>query len=138
MEVRALTGDVTSETKEILVKLGVELELIQHGAMETHSPITGELIGRVRAIDAASTKAVIAGADDAFRVWRMTPSPRRGELVRLLGEELRAAKHELARLVTIEAGKIISEKSRRSSGDDRHLRLRRRSIAAALWSDNRH
>ena len=109
MEVRALTGDVTSETTEILVKLGVELELIQHGAMETHSPITGELIGRVRAIDAASTKAVIAGADDAFRVWRMTPSPRRGELVRLLGEELRAAKHELARLVTIEAGKIISE-----------------------------
>ncbi len=48
-------------------------------------------------------------AQDAFLAWRTVPAPRRGELVRLLGEELRAAKEPLARLVTLEAGKIVSE-----------------------------
>ena len=51
----------------------------------------------------------IARAANAFRIWRNVPAPRRGEFVRLLGEELRAAKTELARLVTIEAGKITTE-----------------------------
>ena len=48
-------------------------------------------------------------ATEAFSAWRRVPAPRRGELVRLLGEELRAAKDDLARLVTLEAGKITSE-----------------------------
>ena len=51
----------------------------------------------------------IEGADQAFREWRKVPAPKRGELVRLLGEELRAAKTKLGRLVTMEAGKIVSE-----------------------------
>ena len=45
----------------------------------------------------------------AFKAWRMVPAPKRGEFVRLLGEELRAAKDDLGRLVTLEAGKITSE-----------------------------
>ena len=109
METRALNNNLARETAQILAKLGVEPELFQNGALETSSPITGEVIARVRASDAASAKAAIASADDAFRAWRMIPAPRRGEFVRLLGEELRAAKRDLARLVTIEAGKIISE-----------------------------
>jgi len=109
METRALNSNLARETAQILAKLGVEPELFQNGALETSSPITGEVIARVRASDDASAKAAIASADDAFRAWRMTPAPRRGEFVRLFGEELRAAKSELARLVTIEAGKIISE-----------------------------
>ena len=48
-------------------------------------------------------------AQAAFLQWRTVPAPRRGELVRLLGEELRAAKVPLARLVTLEAGKIVQE-----------------------------
>src|SRR5215471_3956901 len=52
---------------------------------------------------------VIDNAVKAFKTWRLVPAPRRGELVRLLGEELRAAKDELGRLVMIEAGKIASE-----------------------------
>ena len=48
-------------------------------------------------------------AQEAFLQWRTVPAPRRGELVRLLGEELRAAKEPLARLVTLEAGKIVQE-----------------------------
>jgi len=54
--------------------------------------------------DAACSRAV-----EAFSLWRTVPPPRRGELVRLLGEELRAAKEPLARLVTLEAGKIVQE-----------------------------
>jgi aldehyde dehydrogenase (NAD+) len=50
-----------------------------------------------------------ASAAAAFGAWRTVPAPRRGELVRLLGEELRAAKEPLARLVTLEAGKIVQE-----------------------------
>ena len=51
----------------------------------------------------------IEAAHEAFLAWRLVPGPKRGELVRLLGEELRAAKAELGRLVTLEAGKIPSE-----------------------------
>ena len=111
MEVRALILAVTAEAADILRKLGVEFEFFEHGSMTAHSPITGEIIGRVRARDrAASRKAVIARRRRThFASGAMPRRPRRGEFVRLLGEELRAAKHELARLVTIEAGKIISE-----------------------------
>jgi aldehyde dehydrogenase (NAD+) len=52
---------------------------------------------------------VIGRAQEAYLAWRLVPAPRRGELVRLLGEELRAAKDDLGRLVTLEAGKIASE-----------------------------
>jgi aldehyde dehydrogenase (NAD+) len=57
----------------------------------------------------SEVSGVIARAQSAFRTWREVPAPRRGELVRLLGEELRAAKSELGALVTLEAGKIVSE-----------------------------
>jgi aldehyde dehydrogenase (NAD+) len=53
--------------------------------------------------------AIITRSQEAFKAWRTVPAPRRGELVRLLGEELRAAKAELGALVTLEAGKITSE-----------------------------
>ena len=53
--------------------------------------------------------AAVGAAHRAFAAWREVPAPRRGELVRLLGEELRTARADLARLVTIEAGKIVSE-----------------------------
>ena len=55
--------------------------------------------------------SAIETAHEAYLAWRSVPAPRRGELVRLLGEELRAAKADLARLVTLEAGKIVSEAS---------------------------
>jgi len=53
--------------------------------------------------------AAVTRAAQAFMEWRTVPAPRRGELVRLLGEELRAAKEPLARLVTLESGKILQE-----------------------------
>jgi len=96
-------------TAGLLDTLGVERALYTQGSMPSHSPLTGEQIAAVRITDAADTDAVLAAAGAAFRAWRDVPAPRRGELVRLFGEELRAAKDDLAMLVTIEAGKIPSE-----------------------------
>ena len=59
------------------------------------SPISGEQIATVVTTSAAEATAAIARADTAFQAWRNVPAPRRGELVRLLGEELRIAKADL-------------------------------------------
>ena len=101
--------NVAAEAAAILKKLGVDKALYASGAMASFSPVTGEQIGSLKTVSAAETTAAIAKADEAFRAWRLVPAPRRGELVRLLGEELRAAKADLGRLVSIEAGKIMSE-----------------------------
>ncbi len=109
MHPRADAGAIARETKDLLERLGVEPELLRHGALEARSPITGDVIACVRESNSTSAKAAIVNADAAFFAWRMVPAPRRGEFVRLLGDELRAVKSDLARLVTIEAGKTISE-----------------------------
>ncbi len=102
-------GDVASEAADLLRELGVRTAAITEGELTARSPITGQTIGRVRASAAADVERAIAAAEDAFRAWRKVPAPRRGELVRQFGEELRANKPLLARLVTLEAGKIVSE-----------------------------
>src|SRR5204863_1977533 len=79
------------------------------GRRPVRSPVTGETIAHVHDASPADVAATIEAAHAAFLAWRDTPAPRRGELVRLLGEELRAAKADLAALVTLEAGKIVSE-----------------------------
>jgi aldehyde dehydrogenase (NAD+) len=90
------------EATELLREFGIE----SAGDLVSRSPIDGRKIGRVRVGDPANACERAAAA---FLAWRTVPAPRRGELVRLLGEELRAAKEPLARLVTLEAGKIVSE-----------------------------
>ena len=90
------------EAAELLRQFGIE----SSGELVSISPIDGDEIGRVPVGDAAAASARAAAA---FLAWRTVPAPRRGELVRLLGEELRAAKEPLARLVTLEAGKILQE-----------------------------
>jgi len=90
------------EAAELLTQFGIE----GSGELASFSPIDGNEIGRVRVGDPAGACERAAAA---FLEWRAVPAPRRGELVRLLGEELRAAKEPLARLVTLEAGKIVQE-----------------------------
>ena len=97
------------EAAVILGRLGVSAEGWNGGELTARSPITGEVTGAVRTIDPAGSAAAIETAHQAFLAWRRVPAPRRGELIRLFGEELRAAKSDLGRLVTIEAGKIVSE-----------------------------
>jgi aldehyde dehydrogenase (NAD+) len=72
-------------------------------------PATGEPLGEVRSASRSEAEAAIAAAALAFVRWREVPAPRRGELVRRIGEELRRRKQELGRLVTLETGKILSE-----------------------------
>jgi aldehyde dehydrogenase (NAD+) len=98
-----------SETADLLARLGVPAAILSGGHLIARSPITGEETARLKAISAAEAKAAIDKAHDAFLAWRKAPAPRRGELVRLLGEELRAHKTELGRLVTLETGKVTSE-----------------------------
>ncbi|MBM3577169.1 MAG: aldehyde dehydrogenase family protein [Alphaproteobacteria bacterium] len=109
MEARVLHADIAAETAALLRNFGLESQTFESGSLTTRSPITGETIARVETANSGMVQQTIARAEDAFRVWRNIPAPRRGEFVRLLGEELRAAKAELARLVTIEAGKITTE-----------------------------
>jgi aldehyde dehydrogenase (NAD+) len=77
--------------------------------IESINPATGELIGRVRSATAADYERVIVSARKAFEHWRMVPAPKRGDAVRLIGEELRANKSALGSLVTLETGKIKPE-----------------------------
>ena len=100
---------LAAEVDSLLETFGVARERYRRGSRAVRSPLTGEVIANVQDAGAADTDRVIEQAKDAFLAWRLTPPPRRGELVRMLGEELRAAKPALGRLVTIEAGKILSE-----------------------------
>lgn len=100
---------IAEETAGILTELGVGRDAFTAGAFPARTPITGEVIGKVRETDPAGAAVKIEAAHEAFLQWRSVPAPKRGELVRLLGEELRSAKEALGHLVTIEAGKIVSE-----------------------------
>ncbi|MCC5955919.1 MAG: aldehyde dehydrogenase family protein [Natronohydrobacter sp.] len=92
-----------------LSTLGLGADVLSGGDLSATSPIDGREIARVHQTPPAEMVRVLDRADAAFRVWRSVPAPRRGELVRLLGEELRAAKDALGAVVTLEAGKITSE-----------------------------
>ncbi len=95
--------------EDILESLGFTAAELEGGSLAVRSPIDGAEIARVQETPAADMAAIIEAAHEAFLAWREVPAPRRGELVRLLGEELRAAKAALGALVTLEAGKIVSE-----------------------------
>ncbi|MCA1971684.1 MAG: aldehyde dehydrogenase family protein [Caenispirillum sp.] len=79
------------------------------GSLAVRSPVDGSRLATIPEATAADMDAMIATAKEAFLAWRTVPAPRRGELIRLLGEELRAAKEDLGRLVSLEAGKIYQE-----------------------------
>lgn len=98
-------------THELLLSLGVPANAYSANGsvLAVHSPIDGALLGNVTRCDAAAMNEAVDRADAASRQWRNVPPPRRGELVRLLGEELRANKVALGELVSMEAGKIRSE-----------------------------
>ena len=98
-----------SEVTALLEQLGVGAALVSEGDLVVRTPITGEEIARVARTDAAATDSAIARATDSFAQWRDLPGPRRGELVRLLGDELRREKAALGALVTLEVGKIAQE-----------------------------
>ena len=94
---------------ELYRSLGMDPEILKDGDLAVHSPIDGAEIARVSTDTSADLEAKIGRAYAAFLEWRSVPAPRRGELIRLLGEELRAHKEPLGRLITLECGKILQE-----------------------------
>lgn len=94
---------------QILTKLGFTNAELEGGSLVVHTPVDGSIIAHVHQTPLAEVDKVIEQSRDAFLQWRKVPAPVRGELVRLLGEELRWAKDNLGQLVSLECGKILSE-----------------------------
>jgi aldehyde dehydrogenase (NAD+) len=112
----------TKSTPDFLTELGIQQ--INSGAcsgpdgwsgtrdrepLNSINPATGEVIATVAQASPEDYERVMQVADDAFRQWRMVPAPKRGLVVRDLGEALRAKKEPLGKLVTLEMGKIVHE-----------------------------
>jgi aldehyde dehydrogenase (NAD+) len=98
-----------TKTLDLLARLGVPTTALEGGTRAARSPIDGGVIAHVHDATPSEVHAAIGRAQEAFLAWRDVPAPRRGELVRLFGEELRREKASLGALVSIEAGKIESE-----------------------------
>jgi aldehyde dehydrogenase (NAD+) len=79
------------------------------GVLEPVNPTTGEVLGRVHASSQADYELIVERAQAAFKVWRTTPAPRRGEAIRLCAEALRTHKDALGSLVALEMGKSKPE-----------------------------
>lgn len=77
--------------------------------IESYSPVDGQLIAKVKTTTEADYKQVMTAATSAFKTWRTTPAPQRGEIVRQFGEKLRERKEALGKLVSYEMGKSYQE-----------------------------
>ena len=121
--IKSLAG----EADALLSTLGVKRGRYTGGTLIARSPITGEIVGACQGDRSPPTRL-----PQSTRRTRpsspgaLVPAPKRGELVRLLGEELRANKAELGRLVIHRSRQDRVRRPRRSAGDDRHLRFRGR------------
>lgn len=106
------------DARSILARLGLERE--NPGAfcgewsgggklLESISPIDGQVLAGVHTATPQEYETVAQRAQEAFQQWQTLPAPRRGEIVRQLGDALRQVRKDLGRLVTLEAGKILAE-----------------------------
>lgn len=95
--------------KQYMSAMGVEESLYQNGNFEVKTPIDGSVIGKVTLHQVSDVETQVSNAKKAFKEWRTVPAPKRGELIRLLGEVLREHKEDLGALVSYEAGKIKEE-----------------------------
>ena len=77
--------------------------------IESYSPVDGTLIASVKASTQEDYQAAMAKAEEAFKTWRLVPAPKRGEIVRQMGDELRKFKEPLGQLVSYEMGKSLQE-----------------------------
>ena len=110
MNKHATVQDLAAETRDLLSHCGVATAVFTaKTGMSVRSPINGQTIATIAEAGAKDVTAAVGRAHAAFLEWRHVPAPKRGELVRLLGEELRKSKAELGRLVSIEAGKVTAE-----------------------------
>ncbi|BDQ01798.1 aldehyde dehydrogenase family protein [Ignavibacterium sp.] len=84
-------------------------ETTSEGELKIYSPATGEYIASVYQASDADYESVIKTAEEAFKYWRKVPAPKRGEIVRQIGDKLRKYKQDLGQLVSFEMGKSLQE-----------------------------
>ncbi|NDF12595.1 MAG: aldehyde dehydrogenase family protein [Proteobacteria bacterium] len=101
--------NIPQEASKLLSTLGVDLKAHSGKDLVVRSPIDGSILASLAFDSTAELNQKIVAAEQAFALWREVPAPKRGELIRLFGEDLRTAKEPLAKLVTIECGKILEE-----------------------------
>ncbi len=114
------TAVATTEIKDVLEQLGIES--VNSGAstgsnwfntrgeqIDSYSPVDGKLIASVTAATETEYEACIVKGQEAFKTWRTMPAPKRGEIVRQLGNKLRDYKAPLGKLVSYEMGKSYQE-----------------------------
>src|SRR5438067_3200231 len=105
-----MPAETTSDAAAILEKLGASPGTYGTGeVLESIDPSTGSSLGRIRATTRAEYDARVDAALNRFAEWRTRPAPKRGELVRRLGQLLREHKEPLGDLVSLETGKIRAE-----------------------------
>ncbi|MCW3089732.1 MAG: aldehyde dehydrogenase family protein [Ferruginibacter sp.] len=102
-------SDLQLQAKNKGVSTGTKWLASKGAIIDSYSPVDGKLIASVRSCDKVSYEAVVQQAHLAFKEWRNWPSPKRGEIVRQIGEELRAQKKALGQLVSYEMGKSLQE-----------------------------
>jgi aldehyde dehydrogenase (NAD+) len=96
-------------THSVLERLGIQSYDGRDPAIVSLNPGDGNELGRVRLATAAEYEQTITRSIDVFQRWRMFPAPKRGQIVREIGDELRLHKDDLGALVTLEMGKILAE-----------------------------
>lgn len=96
--------------KEVNLGTSTGLESFANGRIiESYSPVDGKLIAKVQASTADDYQKAMQKASEAFVSWRLVPAPKRGEIVRQMGDELRKNKEALGQLVSYEMGKSLQE-----------------------------
>ncbi|MBV9769725.1 MAG: aldehyde dehydrogenase family protein [Bryobacterales bacterium] len=99
----------TITAHSVLERLGIGSDDHAGASIASINPADGSELGRVRISTAEEYEYAITRSIDVFKRWRMFPAPKRGQIVRDIGEELRKSKDDLGMLVTLETGKILAE-----------------------------
>jgi aldehyde dehydrogenase (NAD+) len=97
------------QIESLLSQLCIDLKSHTGKGVIARTPVDGTVFAELAATSPADVTKAVDAAHAAFLTWRSMPAPKRGELVRILGEELRAAKEPLGKLVSLESGKIYQE-----------------------------
>jgi len=97
------------KNSDVLTAAGLSGPELSGGTLAVFTPVDGTEIARLKVHSPEDVTAMITHGVEAFKIWRAVPGPRRGELVRLIGDELRLEKENLGALVALECGKILQE-----------------------------
>jgi len=108
-DINIILGKLGIQTVNNGVSTGLRSFSGNGGMLESFSPVDGKKIADVTTASPEDYDSVILSAQQAFKTWRLLPAPRRGEIVRQMGEQLRLKKMELGTLVSYEMGKSLQE-----------------------------